>query len=188
MTAERWNRVEELFHSAVALSPPDRKKFLHDACNGDDDLRSQVESLHEGDANPRAILEEGPPLPLPTEFTPGSTLGPYRIPPGAHFFFSQYILSRSPEHYPDPLRFDVRHGRRLAEPQLVTPAPPSHATNHGPHYATTAHGPSSHGMRTATSRPPSRRSLATSSPDWSSRCRRGESGGAVASAGWKPES
>jgi cytochrome P450 len=34
------------------------------------------------------------------------TLGPYRIPPGAHFFFSQYILSRSPEYYPDPLRFD----------------------------------------------------------------------------------
>ena len=34
------------------------------------------------------------------------TLGPYRIPPGAHFFFSQYILSRTPEYYPDPLRFD----------------------------------------------------------------------------------
>jgi cytochrome P450 len=34
------------------------------------------------------------------------TLGPYRIPPGAHFFFSQYMMSRSPEYYPDPLRFD----------------------------------------------------------------------------------
>jgi len=34
------------------------------------------------------------------------TLGPYRIPPGAHFFMSQYIVSRTPEHYPDPLRFD----------------------------------------------------------------------------------
>ncbi len=33
-------------------------------------------------------------------------LGPYRIPPGAHFFMSQYIVSRSPEFYPDPLRFD----------------------------------------------------------------------------------
>jgi len=39
------------------------------------------------------------------------------------------------------LRFGLRSGRRLAEPQLVTPAPPSHATNHGAHYATTAHGP-----------------------------------------------
>ncbi len=34
------------------------------------------------------------------------TLGPYRIPAGAHFFFSQYMISRTPEYYPDPLRFD----------------------------------------------------------------------------------
>jgi cytochrome P450 len=34
------------------------------------------------------------------------TLGPYRIPPGAHFFFSQYMMSRTVEYYPDPLRFD----------------------------------------------------------------------------------
>jgi cytochrome P450 len=34
------------------------------------------------------------------------TLGPYRIPAGAHFFFSQYIASRTPEYFPDPLRFD----------------------------------------------------------------------------------
>jgi cytochrome P450 len=38
------------------------------------------------------------------------TLGPYRIPAGAHFFFSQYILQRSAEYYPDPLHFDpTRH-------------------------------------------------------------------------------
>ncbi|WP_051979702.1 cytochrome P450 [Edaphobacter aggregans] len=34
------------------------------------------------------------------------TLGPWRIPPGAHFFMSQYMISRTPEFYPDPLRFD----------------------------------------------------------------------------------
>ena len=39
------------------------------------------------------------------------------------------------------LRFGLQSGRRLAEPRLRTPAPPSHATNRGPHYATTAHGP-----------------------------------------------
>jgi cytochrome P450 len=38
------------------------------------------------------------------------TLGPYRIPAGAHFFFSQYIMHRSEEYFPDPLRFDpARH-------------------------------------------------------------------------------
>jgi acetamidase/formamidase len=39
------------------------------------------------------------------------------------------------------LRFELASGRRLAEPQLRTPQPPSHATNRGAHYATTAHGP-----------------------------------------------
>ncbi|RZU39689.1 cytochrome P450 [Edaphobacter modestus] len=34
------------------------------------------------------------------------TLGHYRIPPGAHFFMSQYIVSRTSEFYPNPLRFD----------------------------------------------------------------------------------
>jgi cytochrome P450 len=33
-------------------------------------------------------------------------LGPYTIPAGAHVFFSQYIMSRTPEYFPDSLRFD----------------------------------------------------------------------------------
>jgi cytochrome P450 len=33
-------------------------------------------------------------------------LGPYRFPAGTYFFFSQYIIQRSPEYFPDPLRFD----------------------------------------------------------------------------------
>jgi cytochrome P450 len=33
-------------------------------------------------------------------------LGPYRIPAGAHFFFSQYMMSRTEQYFPDPLRFD----------------------------------------------------------------------------------
>jgi cytochrome P450 len=33
-------------------------------------------------------------------------LGPYNIPAGAHIFFSQYIMSRTPEYFPNPLRFD----------------------------------------------------------------------------------
>jgi cytochrome P450 len=34
------------------------------------------------------------------------TLGPYTIPAGAHFFFSQYIMGRDTQYFPDPLRFD----------------------------------------------------------------------------------
>ena len=33
-------------------------------------------------------------------------LGPYRLPSGSYFFFSQYIMQRSPEQFPDPLKFD----------------------------------------------------------------------------------
>ena len=33
-------------------------------------------------------------------------LGDYLIPPGAHFFFSQYMMGRSEEYFPDPLNFD----------------------------------------------------------------------------------
>ena len=33
-------------------------------------------------------------------------LGKYLIPPGAHFFFSQYMMGRTEEYFPDPLKFD----------------------------------------------------------------------------------
>jgi cytochrome P450 len=33
-------------------------------------------------------------------------IGPYRFPTGTYFFFSQYIMQRTPKHFPDPLRFD----------------------------------------------------------------------------------
>ncbi|MBT9329816.1 cytochrome P450 [Paracidobacterium acidisoli] len=33
-------------------------------------------------------------------------LGPYRFPAGTYFFFSQYLIQRSADHFPDPLRFD----------------------------------------------------------------------------------
>ncbi len=32
-------------------------------------------------------------------------LGPYRIAPGAHFFFSQYVMQRSAEYWDEPLAF-----------------------------------------------------------------------------------
>jgi cytochrome P450 len=46
-------------------------------------------------------------------------LGPYRIPPGAHFFFSQYVMHRSPEFWPDPLAF--RPERHTPEAKAARP-------------------------------------------------------------------
>ena len=33
-------------------------------------------------------------------------IGPYRLPAGTYFFFSQYLIQRNPRNFPDPLRFD----------------------------------------------------------------------------------
>ncbi len=49
-------------------------------------------------------------------------LGPYRFPPDTHFFFSQYIMHRSPEYWPDPLAFrPERHtpDARATRPRFV---------------------------------------------------------------------
>jgi cytochrome P450 len=49
-------------------------------------------------------------------------LGPYRFSPGTHFFFSQYIMHRSPEFWPDPLAFrPERHtaAARAERPRFV---------------------------------------------------------------------
>jgi cytochrome P450 len=46
-------------------------------------------------------------------------LGEYRIPPGAHFFFSQYVMHRSAEFWDEPLAF--RPERHTAEAKAERP-------------------------------------------------------------------
>ena len=45
MTPERWQRVEQLLHSALKLEENHRADFLKQACDGDEALRGEVESL-----------------------------------------------------------------------------------------------------------------------------------------------
>src|SRR5262252_5591038 len=45
MTPERWEQVNELFHSALKYEPAQRASYLNQACNGDQELRREVESL-----------------------------------------------------------------------------------------------------------------------------------------------
>jgi serine/threonine protein kinase/TolB-like protein len=45
MEPERWNQIEELYHSAAALEPSERSTFLEQACGSDPELRQEVESL-----------------------------------------------------------------------------------------------------------------------------------------------
>ena len=45
MKAERWKQVNDLFQSAVERAPTERAAFLHEACQGDENLRYEVQSL-----------------------------------------------------------------------------------------------------------------------------------------------
>src|SRR5580765_3224217 len=58
MTPERWRRVEELYHAALAHEAPDRALFLGDACAGDDALRRDVESLLAQSASAQSFLSD----------------------------------------------------------------------------------------------------------------------------------
>jgi eukaryotic-like serine/threonine-protein kinase len=45
MQPERWQRIEELFHSVLKLKESERASFLKQSCAGDEDLRLQLERL-----------------------------------------------------------------------------------------------------------------------------------------------
>src|SRR6202162_2716477 len=45
MKAERWQQVNDLFHSAAERAPEERAAFLDEACHGDKGLCREVESL-----------------------------------------------------------------------------------------------------------------------------------------------
>ena len=57
MTPERWRQVEQLYHSARERQPDQRSAFLAGACQGDEELRREVESLLQQDVSKDGVLE-----------------------------------------------------------------------------------------------------------------------------------
>jgi serine/threonine protein kinase len=57
MTPERWRRVEELYHAALARDQRDRAAFLAHECDGDEALLREVNSLLAQPASGRGFLE-----------------------------------------------------------------------------------------------------------------------------------
>ena len=45
MPRERRDLISDLYHGALARAPEERGAFLTEACNGDEALRQEVESL-----------------------------------------------------------------------------------------------------------------------------------------------
>jgi predicted ATPase/serine/threonine protein kinase len=57
MNAERWKRVDELLHSALAVPSERRDEFLRQVCAGDVDLEQEVRSLLTSHRNLGSFLE-----------------------------------------------------------------------------------------------------------------------------------
>ena len=70
MTAERWRRVEELYHAALAHDEPSRAAFLAEICAGDVALRQEVESLLKQGASADGFLNK-PTVAMPTQLVDG---------------------------------------------------------------------------------------------------------------------
>src|SRR4051794_19717771 len=45
MPHDNWERVREIFHSALSCEPEERQSFVNEACGKDESLRAEVESL-----------------------------------------------------------------------------------------------------------------------------------------------
>ncbi len=84
MTPERWQQVKEIFNSAINYPPEERSQFISDACSGDEDLRSEVESLIASHERTGSFIDEpafaaAAFLANEGELQPGRTIGSYEI-------------------------------------------------------------------------------------------------------------
>jgi Tol biopolymer transport system component/tRNA A-37 threonylcarbamoyl transferase component Bud32 len=87
MDSHRWRQVERIYHAALECEPGGRSAFLATACHGDEELRSEVQSLLAQDGSREGLLDrpawEGAASLLDAASTsrlaPGAELGPYRI-------------------------------------------------------------------------------------------------------------
>ena len=111
MTPERWQQVKEIFNSAITHHPEERSLFISQACLGDNDLRSEVESLiasHEQSGNfiDQPAFEAAASLLASDrmELSSGQTIGSYEV----HSFISRGGMG---EVY---LAEDKRLGRKVA--------------------------------------------------------------------------
>jgi len=75
--AERWARVGECFHEALALEPAERERFL--ASLADPALAGEVRSLIDAHERASGFLAGHPMSAQPAGASPGDRLGPYRL-------------------------------------------------------------------------------------------------------------
>jgi serine/threonine-protein kinase len=114
MDPEHWQRIEQLFESALQLAPEERDSFLDEACGGDQALRAEVDSLLAAAPEAKGFFEE-PALARiekagdsfavagngAVDLLAGSTIGPYRLQSllGRGGMGAVYLASRDDQEY-----------------------------------------------------------------------------------------
>ena len=79
-----WRRIKEIFHEALRRKESDRDEFLNECCDGDVDLRIEVESLLQSLQESKSFLEV-PALSssaggaVAWQFSPGEIVSHYRV-------------------------------------------------------------------------------------------------------------
>lgn len=86
MTPERWQRIKEVFNSAIERAGTERDRYLAEVCAGDESLRSEVESLlnsHEKEGRfidaPAYEVAAGVLVNSQSMIASGQSLGSYRV-------------------------------------------------------------------------------------------------------------
>jgi len=77
MSADRWQRLEAVYHEALARPPHERTSFLDQACAGNENFRRELEQLLAWDARAGTFLDE--PL-LTAAGEPSSAFSPAHDP------------------------------------------------------------------------------------------------------------
>ena len=85
MTAPRWQRVKDVFYDATLRAPAERAAFLDAACEGDGELRREIDSLLASYQEAGPFLSRGPRLDTRADTgaadppAAGRAIGPYRV-------------------------------------------------------------------------------------------------------------
>jgi serine/threonine protein kinase len=64
LTSEKWERAKEIFEAALEQLPEHRAAFVVEACQGDNQLKAEVENLLVGDARADATFLNAPTMPV----------------------------------------------------------------------------------------------------------------------------
>jgi serine/threonine protein kinase/Tol biopolymer transport system component len=75
----RWERVKDVFQSALERAPGNRSGFVAAACHGDDALQREVESLLAAHDDAGTFAERTPMEPMMAGLRAGMRFGPYSI-------------------------------------------------------------------------------------------------------------